>query len=504
MSQSVVGNLFVNISANLSDLTSGLADAVRNSKRAADEMVANMNTAQSSFNTRGFTSFAQGFARALDDVQYGFRGIVNNMEQLGTAAATAFGASTSAAMGFGAALTIVAIGINSLLDDIERLADPRTAFEKLATSAAGFSSSVIKTRAELRLMKAELDALEATDKASGFMPFIQRQMGALANFSDRNSVRATDLLLPRVGLVQSAQGASDQKLLDAVNSGMIKLGDAATKQLRERVAAQEGTTPTGAILRALGGTTFEEQVKANQAVGKDAARLQNDLLMRAEDARRQESAYRAGIGLIAGDTNPRNQTDEAYQKAFGFASQGNIAEMRTQLFAQFGKEGLKETEATQKAIELLGDASMGELARRLPQYKLAEKADDVLTAEQQVNKSAFERQEQQKQEQEQRRAEMEARMKAAEDNRRRAREFEDMQDAELRRIAENDRMSERRQGLQKRAEAIETNMKRSEIVGTADAFVRNLNAGIGEDPQIKELKEIKEEIKKLKPIGALG
>lgn len=62
-------------------------------------------------------------SQAIDDAQYGFRAVVNQVPQLGMGLASMFGASSEAAMKFGAVAGIVAVAINLLTNHWDDLLD---------------------------------------------------------------------------------------------------------------------------------------------------------------------------------------------------------------------------------------------------------------------------------------------------------------------------------------------------------------------------------------------
>jgi hypothetical protein len=67
----------------------------------------------------GFGGAGQGLltiAYLVDDLQYGFRAIINNIPQLGMAIGSAMGLSTQATMAFAGALGIAAVAVNLIID----------------------------------------------------------------------------------------------------------------------------------------------------------------------------------------------------------------------------------------------------------------------------------------------------------------------------------------------------------------------------------------------------
>ncbi len=65
---------------------------------------------------RGLGQSMMSVGYIADDIQYGFRSIVNNIQPMAMQVSQAFGASTTAAMAFGGVLSIVAVGVNQLIN----------------------------------------------------------------------------------------------------------------------------------------------------------------------------------------------------------------------------------------------------------------------------------------------------------------------------------------------------------------------------------------------------
>ena len=75
-----------------------------------------------SFGSSGAMSLMM-VSQAIDDVQYGFKAIVNNIPMLGMSLGKAFGASSEGAMKFGAIAGIAAVAINTIINHWDQLFD---------------------------------------------------------------------------------------------------------------------------------------------------------------------------------------------------------------------------------------------------------------------------------------------------------------------------------------------------------------------------------------------
>lgn len=182
MSQTIVGNLAVELGISDDQLRAGLADAVVQAQAAGQKMQNAFNAATNPrFGAKGMGGFAQAFSRIVDDAQYGFRGIVNNLEQVGMSAGQAMGMSTGAAMGLGAVLTLLGVAINNATRELEYFADGRSDFEKLQTAASAFAGELNRVDAELKQLAEDTNALLKQDATSGIGAYLRRQIEELKN-----------------------------------------------------------------------------------------------------------------------------------------------------------------------------------------------------------------------------------------------------------------------------------------------------------------------------------
>jgi hypothetical protein len=334
-----VGNLSVELGISDDQLRAGLAAAVVQAQQAGQKISQGMNQGmgQGTRSAGGFGAFSQAISRLADDAQYGFRGIINNMEQLGMSAAQTLGMSTTNAMAFGGALTLLAIATNNLIPELDKLVDSRSAFDKLATSAIGFSGAINSSVGALKLLAQENEKLMATDKTAGAGAFIQQQIATLNNQGGRSML---------------------SKVLDPFN-------------LYGRAGANFGKTEA-------------QQVQENKDAGRQLQANQIRLAIEQAAASRLQSSFSAGGELIGKEQNAAMfETDKNAAKAFESAIKGNAENAKIQLERQLLASGMQGNDAEQKALIMLGEASQGvkkafdDLAQRLPELKLAEKLKEV-------------------------------------------------------------------------------------------------------------------------------
>jgi len=167
-----VGNLSVELGISDAQLRAGLAQAVVASQQAGQKMKNNLNQVGG----EGFKLPANGLlqlSRAADDLQYGLKGVVNNIEGI----VTGFGGGAALAAGF----TLTAIAVNTFGDDIAdaavKMMDGRSAMQRLTDQAQYASTIFGELRAKIELSTQELDKLSKYDANAGFGGWLRRQMG---------------------------------------------------------------------------------------------------------------------------------------------------------------------------------------------------------------------------------------------------------------------------------------------------------------------------------------
>lgn len=330
-----VGNLSVELGISDDQLRAGLAQAVVQAQQAGQKMQAAIGQATKmptggGGGFGGMSGFAQSIGRIADDAQYGFRGIVNNLEQLGASAGTTFGMSTKDAMAFGAVMTLLGVAVNQASDELIKLTDTRSEFEKLATSAMGYAGALNMAEAAMKSLASETSELVKKDATSGIGAFFGRISGKMAD------------------------NASEGK---------------------------------GVFSDLFGGRTPNAQLNANKLAGEQAHRNQMDMMLTNPKVQRDRAAMEAGAALVE---RGRNAKDVDINKDAGLVMKESIKGKedvsRIQVERQMIAGGMKPMDAETESLKLLGNASNGvveafnALAARLPELKLAENLKNVNNA----------------------------------------------------------------------------------------------------------------------------
>ena len=329
-----VGKLSVELGISDDQLRAGLAQAVVQAQQAGQKMqsaisqATKMPTGGGSFG--GMGGFAQTIGRIADDAQYGFRGIVNNLEQLGQSAGSVFGLSTKDAMAFGAVMTLLGVAVNQAADELIKLTDTRSEFEKLATSAMGYAGSLNAAEAALKSLSSETSELLKKDATAGVGGFIGRAAG---------------------------------KIMDNASQGKNPFSDL------------------------FGGDPTKAQLDANRMAGEQAHRNQMDMMLTGPKLQRDRAAMEAGAGLVERGRNAKDvDINKDASAVFKDSIKGKEEISRIQLERQLIAGGMKPMDAETESLKLLGNASMGvveafnALAARLPELKLEENLKNVNNA----------------------------------------------------------------------------------------------------------------------------
>lgn len=402
MSTTVVGNLAVELGVKDDQLQAGLAQAVVQAQQAGQRMAQAVNQGSQravgggGINPQGLLNIS----RAIDDVQYGFRGIINNIE----------GIVTGLGMGAGVAgaATIAAVALNALVPRVLELVGARSPMQQLADTIRGIGSSGIN--GTFAGMAANARATEEALKAS---IEVLRNMELPA----RRVIFAAGG--PGMGAAPQAQVAGDDpRKVFAQRLQVNELAQAAARdafianRTRQNIAA-------GGLASFEQTTAQKEQTKINQQI------------------------FQSAIDRFGGG----QQLFEAIKaKNLGGAS----------LFGEFMQGDIKATEEIVRLLNLQG-----------------EKAKAIADDYERVTGSAAEL----------RRIEDETSQKSRQTLNRQFNEYENA--------------VRRQDALFSQRDEIMLQRNRSEILGSAaEAFARNINAG-QEDPQLKKLDEIKDEIRNL-------
>lgn len=164
-----VGKLSVELGISDDQLRAGLAAAMVQAQQAGQKISQSMNQAGKS----GPSANPQGLlnvSRAIDDIQYGFRGVINNIEGI----VTGFGGSA----GVAGAATIAAVAIASIVPKVVELASQMDPVKELANTLRDISNTGIAGTFSgiANSAKATQEAYDAAAKKLEEMRFISQQV----------------------------------------------------------------------------------------------------------------------------------------------------------------------------------------------------------------------------------------------------------------------------------------------------------------------------------------
>lgn len=156
-------------------------------------------------------------SQTIDDVQYGFRAIVNNIPQVGMALGSAFGMGTEAAMKFGAVAGIVAVALNYLITHWDDLLDSM-GLGKVPTEAEAMDKLAQATRRtadeqeRLNRFKREGKVIEemGPKRSSGEEKTEAEVKALLADFGDKDAT-GFDRIVGGLAKSRIAQGAGEKR-----------------------------------------------------------------------------------------------------------------------------------------------------------------------------------------------------------------------------------------------------------------------------------------------------
>jgi hypothetical protein len=403
MSQTSVGNLSVELGISDDQLRAGLAAAVVQAQQAGQKMQAAMNNAASKTGSGFGANGMLQLSRAVDDVQYGLRGVINNIEGI----VTGFGGSA----GMAGAATIAAVAIGALAPKIYEAVTAATPLSGLADDLKKIANSGLD--GTFSGMAASAKAMNAAFEAS------VKQLEKMEKQSQRVVFAAGG---PGMGAAPQMQtvGASMQ---DIANQRMT-VDNMARNAAKEAFAAQIGKQSLTA------GGLAEFDLSSNSNAMQDI----------------NKKIFQAAIDKFGNGQDVFKRLD--------FMTGGE----KSSLYGDF-KRG--DIQASNEAVQLLGlQAEKAKL--------LAEDYDAVTGSAKEL-------------------ADIQ---KAS--NKQMAADFEAMVSQEL----ERQKVQSQIDKTQSRVDRIMSQRARSEILGgAADVFNRNLNAGM-EDPQVKELQGLRDDIRK--------
>jgi hypothetical protein len=441
-SQSIVGNLAVELGISDAQLQAGLAQAVTQAQQAGQKMANAMNQGQKQGGGGYQKNTAMGIlaiSRAVDDAQYGFRGVINNVEQI----ALGFGAGAGVAgMATMAAVAIAALepAFSSVLTEAQKFFGYfQDATEQARTSVSGMMGGGFGTQAISESFKQRAEFLRGrTDEVGGTnIDFISRAMG----------FQSVDQAAMENNMRRSIEAAA------LMQQGFRLAADAS----RELAASQRGASAQYDLTTAQKG-----QIPLNQQL------------------------FQAAVDKFGGGDNLRTRIK------IGGMNQGMLPSETENLYGQFaaGNAG-----ATNQVTEMLGLQAERTKIMADDFERMTGSAEELRrisedTAQSQEETAKFIEQENRWME---RAVELDAQREKIRQGRILDRQF-----------GEYERAVGQQDNLFRQRDAIMLERSRSEILGSAaDVFGRNLNAGM-EDPQLKKLDEIKEEIKNLGTLTGLG
>jgi hypothetical protein len=171
----------------------------------------------------------------IDDIQYGFRSIVNNIPQVGLAVGTAMGLSTAASMQFAGALGIVAVGINQAINHADQLAgafkpvtdalhalstwfEGSDVFKKMSDSVTRLSEDVEKLPAQLKKIRSAIEEVEKTPENERDL-FQQEKLAGLKGAEK-----------------EAKQRLADEKLIEGMEDDQVKKNRAAAQKAFGQIA----------------------------------------------------------------------------------------------------------------------------------------------------------------------------------------------------------------------------------------------------------------------------
>lgn len=411
MSSTIVGNLAVELGISDAQLQAGLAQAVTSAQVAGQKMAQAMSKGQQQGGGGGLAGSAQGLlniSRAIDDVQYGFRGVINNIE--GIVTGLGYGA------GVAGAATIAAVALNAIVPKVAEIVTATGPMERLSEALKSIQNSGLQ---------GTFLGIAAQAKAT------QEAFEASAKVLERMRIQETVIPFAAGGPGMAAPAAANERIGQSpqdIFAQRVRVNELAQKAARESFEAtqQRQRVAMGGLAGFDRTTAAQDQIKLNQEL------------------------FQAAVDKFGGGQNLAD--------ALKAKNLGNPA-----MFGEF-KEG--DLKASEQAVKLLG--------------LQAEKAK-ILADDYERRTGA-----------------------AAELNRIEIEQTNRQQKGMDRRIAEHEKASARQNDLFRQRDEIMFQRSRSEILGSAaEVFGRNINAG-QDDPQLRKLDEIKEEIKNLGTLTGLG
>lgn len=447
-SQTIVGRLAVELGMSDEQFRAALNRASSEAEKAAAKIQSKVSQASNQVAkaaNNGAAKNAMGLlnlSRAIDDVQYGFSGIVNNIE--GIVTGFGFGA------GIAGAATIAAVAINSLTPAIEGV------YRSSQKMFEGFQDGAEQARMSVSGM------MGGGFGSQGLASAFREQAEFLMGRSDR-----TDFDLTRRFGDRSAVTLSQRRYEAALAENMRRAVEAAALMQQAFRAASDASHN---LAKAQRGATAQYDLTTDQQA---AQKLNQELFQEAVDSFRGGDNLRTKIVQAAmRDGMIRSEGERLYG---GFA-RGDIPETRR--VEQLLNLGTERGRVMDRDFERMTGAA--EELRRIEEQAAKTKAENAKFIEQEQRWL-------------ERSIELDQQRERIRQNRIMDRQFDEYE----RSVSQYDSLVARR-------DSIMSNLNRSEILGSAaDVFARNVNAGQKSD-ELKQLEEINEGIKNLKPMIGLS
>ena len=439
--QNIVGKLAIELGMSDEQFRQSLAHSETMAKQAASRMQQTVNQG-----TRAATSgpsspgggSAQGLlnlSRAVDDVQYGFRGVVNNIEGI----VTGFGGSA----GLAGAATIAGVAMMALIPKIAAVVNAADPLKDLAGNLKEIQSSGVGGT-----FWQFADAAKATDAAF---------KASLATLKEMK-VQTEQVIFaaggPGMGAAPIAQTVGQTR--GEIFAQQMRTYGLAEQSAQNAFKATQGQSRF--VAGALAGNVLTEGQKAQQELNKkifDAAVEKFGGGQQLRDAIRVKNP---------GDPN-----------LFGKFMEGDSGAT---------KEVVSRLRLEAEQAKVIADDIENQTGMTAELYAIEEKRKQ--TAKETLDFIA----EQQRWVEKGIRQDEEA-------------EAKKQQRIMGRQFSEYEQAVNRQDPLFRQRDSLLNQMKRSEILGTADVFGANLNAGMKSE-ELKQLEEINKGIQELKPMTGLG
>lgn len=341
-------------------------------------------------------------SQTIDDTQYGFRAIVNNIPQMGMALGSMFGMSSEAAMKFGAVAGIVAVAINVLITHWDDLLD-LMGLGKVLTEAEAMDKLAKATRRtadeqeRLNRFKREQKVIEemGPKRSSGEEKTEAAVKDLLADFGDKDAT-GFDRIAGNLAKSRIAQGRGE-KMTDEERAA---IGDA--KKGAEPGRVDRFVDPIfGALNRWSGGIVGDmrsratKQKEINQRVEdanverakKDVAGAMLDPLKRQEliaEMRMNPGAFPPGAADELARISPAKNDKDKKKEDDLKAHNDRVAEFDLQMTRERAQS--REAEDSRLAGAMAG--SVGEKYLRMPTMSDETMQAEVKKAMQQAGMSA--------------------------------------------------------------------------------------------------------------------